>query len=302
MKVFITGATGYIGGSVSAKFLAMGHEVIGLTRSSEKAIQLEKLGIKPIIADLSDVSVIRYQALEADAVINAADADNILIVDTLLDALKGTSKTFIHTSGSSIVGDKAAGVASTKVYSDYDIILPVDEKKARYSIDKKVMAAIGDVRSLVICPTMIYGEGLGLHKDSIQIPMIFRDAQKHGIARHIGIGENIWSNVHIHDLADLYFLAFEKAKTGDFFFAENGENSIKDIASLVNQVMGLERRTESIDQSFAIKAWGYEPAVFALGSNSRVRGDRARKTLGWQPSRPSLEKSFESTTTHLLSL
>src|SRR4051812_28063545 len=108
-RIFITGATGFIGGSVAQRLAAPGADVGGLARSPDRAALLANLGVRPVIGKLSDATLLAQEAGAADAVINAADADDPHAVDTFVAALAGTGKALIHTSGSSIVADEAGG-------------------------------------------------------------------------------------------------------------------------------------------------------------------------------------------------
>ena len=123
MKVFVTGATGYIGGSVSTKLLENGHEVIGLARSAEAAVALKKRGIEPLSGDINAYTPFVEAVKRVDAVINAANSDNAFVVHALLDGLKGTGKTLIQTSGSSVVGGYENGEASDATF-DEDTPMP----------------------------------------------------------------------------------------------------------------------------------------------------------------------------------
>jgi len=107
MKIFITGASGYIGGSLAATLLAAGHRVSGLARSVDTAAALEKLGIAPLRGTLDDADVLGKAARAAEVTVNAASADHRAATEAMLTALAGTGKTFLHTSGSSIVGSRA---------------------------------------------------------------------------------------------------------------------------------------------------------------------------------------------------
>lgn len=292
MKIFITGATGFIGGSVAAALIEKGHQVSGLVRDEKKAEYLQKRGIEPVHGSLSDEKVLTGAANNADAIINAADADNRVVVETILNAIRGTNKTFIHTSGSSIVADASGGEPSDKIYTDETSFEPHREKADRIAIDSLVKDAAKDgVRSIVICPTMIYGRGRGFNPHSIQVPMLVRQARKDGAARYIGRDLNIWSNVHIYELAALYLLALEKAVAGDFYFAENGEAELKIIAEEIGRQLNLPAK--SWTEAEAIAAFGREAAVFAFGSNSRVGSVKAHQNLGWQPGIDSILSSIK---------
>src|SRR5262245_57687124 len=109
MQLFITGATGYIGGSVAAKLIAGGHRVRGLTPTPDGAAKLKAAGIEPVIGSLVDGDVLAAAARAADAVIHTANSDDASSVEALLPALKGSGKRLIQTSGSSIIADRAAG-------------------------------------------------------------------------------------------------------------------------------------------------------------------------------------------------
>src|SRR5688500_12603658 len=109
MKIFVTGASGFIGGSVAVRLQQAGHNVRGLVRSEDKALQLAKLSIEPVLGNLDDKEVLFREAKWANAVINCASSDHKFAVETLIEALAGSDKTLIHTSGSSLVGDDAKG-------------------------------------------------------------------------------------------------------------------------------------------------------------------------------------------------
>lgn len=294
MKIFLTGASGYIGGSVAAALTASGHRVTGLVRSPEKADTVRALGIEPVLGNLADTELLARQAGAADAVVNTASADDRGAVEAMLPALKNSRRLFVHTSGSSIVGDLAAGEAGDAVYDEDTPFEPQPGRATRVANDHAVLAAADDgVRAVVICPSLIYGRGSGANPDSIQIPWLIALAKKHGVGRHVGRGENRWSNVHIDDLVDLYLLAIEKAPAGAFYYAENGENSMREAAEAISGMLGFGGRTEPWPLQEAIAEWGQSAAQYTFGSNSRVRAVRARRELGWSPAARSLIEEIE---------
>jgi nucleoside-diphosphate-sugar epimerase len=119
-------------------------------------------------------------------------------------------------------------------------------------------------------------------------------AKKASVAKHYGPGENIWSNVHIDDLVELYILALASAPAGAFYFAENGENSMRQVCEAINRRLGVKVGTVPMSLDEASREWGDGTARNTMGSNSRVRAVRARAELGWRPSRPSLIDEIES--------
>jgi nucleoside-diphosphate-sugar epimerase len=293
MNIFITGAGGFIGGSIAAGLARDGHRVRGLIRRAEQADDLKRLNIEPVIGSLDDTDLLATEARAADAVINAASSDHRAAVETLIGALEGTNKPFLHTSGSSIVGDASGGEASDKIYSEDDLPAPTPDKAPRVAIDTLVLdAAKRGVRSAVLCNTLIYGHGAVPNATSVQLPRLERQAKKSGIVRHVGRGLNIWSNVHIDDVVDIYRLALEKSPAGTFYFVESGEAQFRDMTTAMVRALDL-RGPEDWPLEEAIEEWGYEMASYGLGSNSRVRSKRTREVLGWEPKRTSVIEWIE---------
>lgn len=294
MKIFMTGASGYIGGSVAAALLASGHTVSGLVRSETRADEVRKHGIEPVLGTLDDVSVLKECAFKADVVVNAANADHELAAVTLLKALEGTEKTFIHTSGSSVVGTQAEGHRVDDIYDETTPFSPSPGRAARAALNQRILdfSELG-VRSIIVCPSLIYGLGHGAGKHSMQVPWLIETARKHGVAKHYGPGENIWSNVHIDDLVDLYLLALTKAPSGGFSYAENGANSMNDMCNAINRMLGFAGGSQSMSLKEAAVEWGEGPAKNTMGSNSRVKAARARAELGWAPTALSLVDEIE---------
>ncbi|ONK12479.1 NAD-dependent epimerase/dehydratase family protein [Streptomyces sp. MP131-18] len=293
MRIFLTGATGYIGGSLAVRLVEAGHQVRGLTRSASSGAGLTRLGIDPVAGSLDDAAVLAREARAADAVVNAADSDHAGAASVLAEALAGSGKALLHTSGSSIVGEAAGGERRDEVYTEADLAeggpwRPAQDKAPRVAIDRGVLAAARDgVRSVVLCNSLIYGTGRALRADSVQIPRLVATARRTGVARHIGRGENIWSHVHLDDVTDLYLRALADAAPGSFHFVENGESDFRAITVAIAEALGLPA-PEPIGVDAAIEEWGYEPAVYALGSNSRVRGAAPRADLDWQPAHASV--------------
>lgn len=284
MKIFVTGASGYIGGSVAAALMASGHQVGGLARSAETAEALARRGIAPVAGTLDDGEALAAAARGADVTVNAASADHRAAVEVMLGALTGSGKIFVHTSGSSIVGTRAGGELVEAVFDEDTPFTPTPQRAERVGIDQMVRAAAANgVRSIVIAPSLIYGRGRGINPHSIQVPWLIAVAKKYGVAKHIGSGENRWSNVHIDDLVKLYLAAIDRAPAGAFYFAENGENFMREMCEAISRMLGFGGRTQSMTMEEAATEWGEGPANDTMGSNSRVRAKHARAELGWKP-------------------
>ncbi|MES2784502.1 MAG: NAD-dependent epimerase/dehydratase family protein [Pseudomonadota bacterium] len=284
MNVFITGAGGYIGGTVAARLMAQGHRVSGLVRDPVKGRLLQGRGIVPVLGDLDDLELLALHVREADATINTASADHAPSAFAMIQALAGSGKAFIHTSGSSVIGDDARGLrVSDQVFNEETPFVVEPLKLARHQLNLSILAAAHQgVRAVVICPSLIYGEGNGLQRDSIQIPFLVREAQASRVARVVGNGSNRWSTVHIADLAQMYLLALDRAPAGAFYFAENGESSFAEIGEAIAFRLGLGP-VESWSAEHAAGQWGEARAYYTFGSNSRVRAVRAKRELEWKP-------------------
>ncbi|MCX2886937.1 MULTISPECIES: NAD-dependent epimerase/dehydratase family protein [Pseudomonas] len=300
MKIFITGASGYIGGSVAKYLVDAGHEVTGLIRDPAKREALQALGITPVLGTLDDTYILTQQAQAADAVVHTADSDHRASVETFINALRGSGKPFIHTSGSSVVGDDARGAYEREaIFTDETPFEPMDIRRDRVAINQRVRNAgveLG-IRAIVFCPTMIYGDALGLPTASDQLPKLLAKSRQFSAGAYMGAGVHRWSNVHIEDLAELYRLALEKAPSASLFFAENGEASFIEIATSISHALGFEGRIESWPADEAIAELG-DWARFAIGSNSRVRAVNARQLLGWLPKRETIHQWLRSTSVH----
>jgi nucleoside-diphosphate-sugar epimerase len=193
-----------------------------------------------------------------DAVINAANSDNAFVVHALLTGLRGTGKTLIQTSGSSVVGKYDNGEASDDTFDEDTPFTPQPEKAARVAIDHAVLAAAKEnVRAIVIRPTLIYGRGIGVSSTSVQLPKLIDVARKHGVPRHVGRGLNIWGHVHIADVAALYLLALEKASAGSLFYARTAKRT----------------SNRSRSRSAACSGW----------ATGRRTGRSAKRSRGWDP-------------------
>ncbi len=282
MKLFITGASGFIGGAVAASMVRAGHQVRGLIRNPDRADELRQFGIEPVLGTLDDAALLKAEAQAADAVINAASSDHRGAVQALLDGLAGSGKVFIHTSGSSLVSDDALGEPGDSVFDETTPVEPVPGKAARIAINDLIRDSAPGVHSVVLCHSLIYGSTDAPRAQSVQIPPLVAQAKESGIARHVGRGLNRWSNVHIADVADLYHLALAKAPAGSFYFVENGETAFVDLVGAIGQALGLGP-AQAWDPAAAVAYWGQDLGAYALGSNSRVRAGKARRELGWAP-------------------
>lgn len=288
MNILVTGAGGFIGGTVAMRLRAQGHYILGLVRNDVAANRLAQSGIEPVMGNLDDTDLLIQLARSSDAVINTANADHLGSVQALLEGLKGSGKPLLHTSGSSVVGDDARGeYCSPHVFDEQTPWVINPFKQARRDIDLRVLAGAKDgIKTAVICPSLIYGVGTGLNPHSVQIPFLASNARENGAVEIVGKGLNVWANVHIEDVASLYQLVLEKGPGGTFYFVENGEASYADLGQTLAQRLGLP--VAHLQPEVAAERWGVARAYFSFGSNSRVRARRAREELGWVPQHTSV--------------
>jgi nucleoside-diphosphate-sugar epimerase len=285
MRVFLTGASGYIGGAVSDALRSGGHEVTGLARSDTSAARLTAAGIRPIRGDFSEPSSVAAAARSADAVISLATAYDPAIdgpaVDAILDTLAGSDKPFIYTSGMWSYGDTGGAVVD-----ETSPVHPASLVAWRQAIEDRVrQGATRGIRSIVIRPAMVYGRAGG-------IPAGFTDsARKDGAARFVGTGENRWPLVHVDDLADLYMLALDRAAPGTLLLGVHGPSQrVRDLAAAASRGAGAGGRTASWPLEEARQKLGLY--ADALTVDQQASGRRAEE-LGWRPHRPDALEDLE---------
>ncbi|HET6228907.1 MAG TPA: NAD-dependent epimerase/dehydratase family protein [Longimicrobiaceae bacterium] len=280
MRVFMTGASGYIGGVVAERLRAAGHEVRGLARNDDAAGRLRTMGIEPVRGTLLDRDVIAQEVREADAFIHTAmdmtrrvvEAD-LTTIEAALEGIGGSGKRFIYTSGTAVVGDTGDGVSDEETPID-----PASIVAWRGDHEKRVTGGGG----ILIRPALVYGRG-----GSGIVTMQIAEARRDGVVHYVGNGSQRWSGVHVDDLADLYLLALENARPGSLYVAAAGEPvSMLDIAEAASRAGGAGGRTAPLTRDEAQKALGWMAGLVSV--SSAASGERARRELGWSPHRPAL--------------
>ena len=278
MKVFLTGATGYIGSAVAERLRAAGHQLTALARSDSSAAKLESAGIQPVRGDFSDPKSIGQAARAADGVISLATTYDPSIdgpaIDAVLEALAGSNKCFIYTSGIWSHGDTGG-----KVVDETSPPNPAELVRWRQNVEQRVLdGAKRGVRSVVIRPAIVYGRGGGIPAGFVE------SARKEGAARYVGTGRNRWPLVHVDDLADLYLLALENAPAGTLLLGVSGPSRpVSEIAAAASRGAGAGGQTVATPLEEARKKMG--PYADALALDQQASGRRAQDLLGWNPRR-----------------
>jgi len=285
MKVFVTGATGYIGSAVVEKLLAAGHEVAGLARSDEAARKLSAVGAEALPGDIRDAETIKSAARAADGVIHAVatgtpdgpQADT-QAVKAILEALEGTNKPFVYSSGIWVLGNTGERVADEESPLDPTPLVAWRPANEQLVLD----AAERGVRSIILRPAIVYGRGSGIVGDMVE------EGRRKGVVRFVGAGENRWPLVHVDDLADLYLKALEKAPAGTLLLAASGPTlTMREVAEAAARAAGCEGRVESWPIEQARERLGAYADALAL--DQQISSEKAVQLLDWQPSAPSLQ-------------
>ncbi|MDG0795176.1 SDR family oxidoreductase [Cohnella ginsengisoli] len=278
MKVFVTGGTGFIGSGVVAELIAGGHEVMGLARSDHSAQKLLDAGATPVSGSLTDLSSLQRHAAEADAVIHlaydpnmrnffkAAKADRQAI-HTIAEAIKGTNKPFIITSGfTGIFGKSQKG--SEQETPQLNFIT-----RTRWRAEELLFTYTAQgIRTMVIrMPPVVHGEG-----DRAFTSFFIEYARKNQHVYYIGDGSNIWPAVHRFDAAHLYRLALEKGKSGSVYHAAAEGVPVKQIATTVSKKLNLPLSSASRLKAIIKLSWFSMTVSLHTPANSNWTQKRAR--------------------------
>ncbi|WP_294765861.1 SDR family oxidoreductase [uncultured Rhodoferax sp.] len=286
MRVFVTGATGFIGSAIVQELLAAGHQVLGLARTDAGAASLRAAGAEVHRGDLQDLDSLRRGAAMADGVIHTAfnhdfskfkancEADRSAI-DALGSALRGSRRPLVITSGTGLLPSGRLGVESDVLAASATEVPRVASEEA---------AAALAVRGVHVCvvrlPPSVHGVG-----DHGFVPLLIGIARQHGASAYVGEGLNHWPAVHRLDAAQLYRLVLEKGVAGARYHgAAEGGVPFKDIATAIGQGLRLPVLAKTPEEAAAHFGWF---AHFA-GLDNRVSSQHTRETLGWNPSGPGL--------------
>ncbi len=284
MKVFVTGATGYIGGAVSEELVRRGHDVSGLARSDRAAERLEERGVRPVRGDLRTLDVLASAAGAADGVVHAAttyDADRgeveTAAVSAVLDALAGTGRPLVYTSDQLIYGDTGPEPAE-----ETRPLAPPPFLTWRPAVEQLVVTRPG-VRGVVLRVTAVHGRG-----GNQLFPGWIAASARDGVAAYVAQGLVRWSFVHVEDLARAYALALEGAAAGSVYnVAAEPPVALRDLAAAIGRAAGVGGRTRSLAVGDATTIFGPAAGLFASASLA-ISARRLREDLGWTTTAPTV--------------
>ncbi|KAF8555770.1 NAD(P)-binding protein [Imleria badia] len=323
-QIFITGATGYIGGVVLERLLehrtAPDSEITALVRDPAKVAQFASIGVKTVLGSLEDGALLERLASKSDVVFACADADHVGACKAILRGLKkrhevtGAVPILVHTA--SVLTDDAKGMyAYDTIWDDMnpDQLETLPDTQPHRNVDLLVLAADkqGYARTHIVLPSNIYDIATGPLVDlgiqnprSRQIPRLVGASIARERAGMVGLGLNKWPNVHIDDIGDLYMVLYDAIRDGraghgreGLYFGESGEHALRAISERIGEALvelGVSppdaRTPTSFDEADYARP-GYEQ-LLSLGTNSRCKANRAG-ALGWQP-RYTTEDMLES--------
>ncbi|KAH7408891.1 hypothetical protein BKA64DRAFT_383831 [Cadophora sp. MPI-SDFR-AT-0126] len=320
-KIFLTGATGYIGGSILSLLLkpesgiVPAHSISVLIRGEEKAQTFKDLGVTPILfKSLDESELLRKVASEHDIVIHTASGYHTSSAKSLILGLgdrvaaTGAKVHYFHTTGTSNLGDQpiTGAYSESHIFSDTEDIYAYEKKRealqpyGQRTTDITAIEtglAVNVPTTLIMSPT-IYGVGTGqFNKLSIQVPSMMRYALAAGKVEMIGSGEGAWDYVHVTDLAELYLILLKRVLAGEevpvgekgVLFSSSGWFQWKDIArGIADALFGIgalkTKEIESITVEEGAKWTNGDKLTAELGfaSNSRTVSDIGF-SLGWKP-------------------
>lgn len=279
MRIFVTGASGFIGSAVVAQLIDAGHDVIGLARSDQAASAVQAAGAEPHRGALDDLESLRSGAAAADGVIHTAyihdfsrmqdsARTDLLAIETLGTALEGSGRPMVITTGTALI--KPGEVATEQDSADSD-----SHPRLKAEDAAKAFAARG-VRTATVRPgTSVHGEG-----DHGFVPVLIDIARTKGVSAYIGDGSNRWPAVHRLDAANLYRLALEDAPAGSVFHAIADEGiATRQIAEVIGR--HLELPVVSIAPEDAAEHFGWMGMFF--GIDAPASSALTQERLGWRP-------------------
>lgn len=283
MRVFVTGATGWVGSAVVRELIAHGHQVLGLSRSEEKAAALAADGAEILRGMVGDLDLLRRGASETDAVIHTAfnhdfsnfaanAAEDRTAIETMGAVLKGSDRPIIVTSG---LGLLAPGRVATEDMP----APPVSDRWPRASeAAAEALAADGVRAAAMRLPPSVHGEG-----DHGFLPILIGIAREKGEAAYIGDGSNRWCGVHRNDAARAYRLALETGATAHAYHAIDEEAvPFRRIAETIGKGLGVPVVSKAPEEAEAHFGWF---TMFA-GMDMPASSVRTREMLGWAPTGP----------------
>ena len=280
MKILVFGSTGYVGGHVTARLVADGHTVTAFVRGPASTQAVAALGAQSLIGDLADSAAIASLVAPFDAIVWAAQLmldEERRVVSAFLDAFRGTGKIFIFTGGTSLLSIRTDGDWDERSFAEDDIFTPRRQIAPRLGVENMVRAAgANGIRAMCIRPPLIWGNGGARY-----ILDMYHSAARTGAVCYVGRGLNLYSNVHVEDLADIYSRAIDRGTAGALYHAVSGELNNRMMAEAIARRLGVGTRSVTVGES--VEVWDKFTGPIVFSACSRTRCPRTREELGWTP-------------------
>jgi nucleoside-diphosphate-sugar epimerase len=284
MRVFVTGASGFIGSAVLPELTAAGHQVVGLARSDASAAVIAGLDVEPERGSLEDLDVLRRAAASADGVIHLGFVHDF----SRYDESVRIDEQAIEAMGAALAGSDRPFVIASGIAAERDADAPATEQDAPAPMFPRSAAALRTIAlvdegvrsSVVRLPPTVHGEG-----DQGFVPMLIDIARTKGMSGYVGDGANRWPAVHRLDAARLFRLALERAPGGSVLHAIDDEGiPTREIAETIGR--HLEVPVVSIDPDSTAEHFGWLGLFFA--TDLLASSALTRELLSWQPAQPKL--------------
>jgi nucleoside-diphosphate-sugar epimerase len=282
MRIFVTGATGFVGSAIVPELISAGHQVLGLARSDASAASLRAAGADVHRGSLDDLDSLRKGGASVDAVIHAgfnhdfsnyaaaAETDRVAI-ETLGGALAGSGRPFIVTSGTALASPGRIATEEDAPNSTF----PRKSEEAAASA-----AGVGARVSVLRLPPTVHGDG-----DHGFVPLLIGMAREKGVSAYVGDGLNRWAAVHRLDAARLYRLVLENGSaTARYHAVADQAVPFREIAEVIGRRLNIPVVSKSPEQAAEHFGWF---AHFA-GLDCPASSTRTQQRLGWHPTQPSL--------------
>lgn len=291
MRVFVTGASGFVGSAIVKDLLAHGHKVLGLVRNADAAKKLEDLGAEPRLGDITNLAGLEQAAAECDAIIHTAFnhdfsrykescEDDRRIITAMGEAIKRTGKPLVVTSGIGLLRYDRVVTEDGSLGSSAELPRAASEEAANDA------ASNGAKTYIVRLPPTTHGAG-----DHGFVPMIADMAKQNGKSAYIGDGNNLWPAAHRHDAAQLYRLIIEQQPEQRVFHAVAEQGiPFKEIAKAISD--GLNLPLESLTAEDAEKHFTWF-THFAM-MDCEASAEKTKATLGWQPTHIDLIQDLKA--------
>jgi nucleoside-diphosphate-sugar epimerase len=287
MRIFVTGASGWIGSAVVPELISAGHQVLGLARSDASAKAVADMGAEVLRGDLNDTGVLRAGTLDSDGVIHLA-----FVVPSVNEAATRTDARAVETfatglagSGKPLVISGATLVTPGRPATERDELIAAGPIAARIANMQAALAAADrGVRScLVMLPRSVHGQG----ERHGFVPQLIAAARAKGVSGYIGDGTSRWPAVHVKDAASLYRLAIEQAPAGAVLNAVGDEGvPVREIAEAIGRHLNLPARSLPAEEFGGM-------LVPLLSRDMPASSTITQELLGWQPTHPGLIEDIE---------